>query len=193
VDNKNNAVESFCFLDSLSNASFISREQLNGRISTETTELTTLSGTEERVMKKMGGLKVNSRKGLIELPELYIVDKLPLDGDDIREEIENWPHLKSVKEKITMYNLKSAKPLGLLIGNESPRLLEPYDVIRPSIDSGGPYAIEYLLGWSAVGPCSEMSTKASGKVNRSDMVAVTEIGTVLRADSEFKTEEQRDW
>lgn len=121
------------------------------------------------------------------LPRLY-VDKLPLNSNDImsKEEFRKWSHLRHFIDEIP--DVDSSIPVGLLIGNNVPRLMEPYEVIRAPCESA-PYAIRYLLGWSRAGPMKNSNEKLS--IYRTNVVAVSPTGTLMVECSRDKSEERQ--
>ena len=79
---------------------------------------------------------------------VYSRRKLPIERGDIprQESIRRWKHLEPIMKDIPQYK---DIPIGLLIGANCPKALEPQKVI-PSIN-GGPYAFQTLLGWCVSG------------------------------------------
>ena len=62
--------------------------------------------------------------------------------------IDQFTHLNCIADKLPAYD--SAIGLGLIIGANCPKALEPQEII-PSVDHG-PYGSRSLLGWRVVGP-----------------------------------------
>ena len=87
---------------------------------------------------------------VVRLPDTYTREMIPVDEDEIPtpERIKPWQHLHSIVRKIPAYD--PSIPIGLLIGANCPKALEPHEVI-PSMETG-PYAIRSQLGWCVVGP-----------------------------------------
>ena len=79
------------------------------------------------------------------LPTVYGQTELPIDKNDIpsKDYIKNWSYLDRVAESL----LEEDKDIqiGLLIGRNCPKALEPVEVIPSSND--GPYAYRTRLGW----------------------------------------------
>ncbi|XP_068726426.1 uncharacterized protein [Montipora capricornis] len=78
----------------------------------------------------------------IELPLVFSTPKLPVASESVprQEDLHRWPHLKGV----TVAKINA--DVGLLIGHDVPKALEPKEV-RVS-QNGGPYAAKTLLGWA---------------------------------------------
>ena len=84
----------------------------------------------------------------IALPTTFSKPKLPMDEDDIPNAVEvgKWDYLKEVAE--TLSEVKKM-PLGLLIGTNCKKALEPMQVIPSS--ENGPYAKRTRVGWCVIG------------------------------------------
>ena len=85
-----------------------------------------------------------------------------MDKEDIPDvkNIARWEYLKEVVSSIP--EVKDS-PLGLLIGRNCPKALEPLQVI--SSREEGPYAKRSRLGWCVVGPAVDKE-KVGMKCNR---------------------------
>ena len=98
---------------------------------------------------------------VLDLPPLYTRPNLPVSKNDIasNDDLKNWSHLKD----ISLVEIDS--PVDLLIGNNAPRAMEPWDVI-PS-HNGGRFAIKTIFGWVVNGPidvtseCSNLTIAAN--------------------------------
>ena len=77
---------------------------------------------------------------------MFSTAKLPVSAESIpcQEDVDRWPHLRGIRISEIDANV------GLLIGHDVPKALEPKDV-RESQD-GGPYATRTLFGWAINGP-----------------------------------------
>ena len=80
----------------------------------------------------------------INLPDTFSRERIPIDRDDVptAEALREWEYLEDVVR--TMPGVKDI-PLGLLIGGDCPKALEPVEVIPSQGD--GPYAKRTRLGW----------------------------------------------
>ena len=141
----------YAFLDSGSNTTFCSH-QLMERLAVAgeqtTLSLTTLgkqnSMTECRVFK----LEVFDldEQNFVELPTVFSTPQLPVSKDSIprQEDVSKYPYLKGIQLP------KIDAPIGLLIGNDVPKALEPKQVIASN--NKGPYAVKTIFGWTLNGP-----------------------------------------
>ena len=71
----------------------------------------------------------------------------PQENIPTQEDVDKWPHLRGVQ--IPSINAD----IGLLIGTDVAKALEPKEVIRSVKD--GPYAVRTALGWTVNGPLRE--------------------------------------
>ena len=143
-------VLTYAFLDSGSNTTFCSwqlMEMLTVNGEQTTLSLTTLgkqnSVTECRVFK----LEVFDEQNFIELLTVFSTTELPVSKNSIpqQEDVSKYPYLKGIQRP------KIDTPIGLLIGNDVPKALEPKQVIIANIDKG-PYAVKTIFGWTLNGP-----------------------------------------
>ena len=159
-------IVTFAVLDNCSQASFISEEILSMlSIPSETTDLTvdTITSSKTEVCHVVSGLKV---KGLhsgdgswVSLPKLFSKSYIPVDQSEVptAKSIQAWPYLKSIESELP--NTASLK-IGILVGGNCPRAIEPLKTIASQDD--GPFAYKTKLGWCVVGPiCSPRSKSVS--------------------------------
>ncbi|XP_066302034.1 uncharacterized protein [Branchiostoma lanceolatum] len=147
----NITVETYAFLDSGSDVVFCT-ESLKDQLKTSgrKTKLTlnTINDTKAVQSEVLDDLEVMNLTGenVIPIATAYTQERIPASKDNIisTEDLKAWPHLKDVDVP------KIDANIGLLIGNNVPKAVEPWQVIN-SID-GGPYAIRTVLGWSVNGP-----------------------------------------
>lgn len=84
----------------------------------------------------------------IDLPSIYTQPELPVSRKDriSLDDLQTWPHLSDIHiDRITLDS-----DIGLLIGVNVPKAMEPWDII-PSKDNG-PFAMKTILGWVINGP-----------------------------------------
>ena len=83
-------------------------------------------------------------KSAIELPTSYTKEYLKCHGEEVPTpcRIKEWDHLQTISDKLLDYD--SRLSLGLIIGANCPKILEPQEVI-PSMDDGS-YASRSILG-----------------------------------------------
>ncbi len=105
----------------------------------------------------------------VELPIAYTRNMIPVEEDEIPtpERVRPWKHLAPILEKLPSFN--SSMPIGLLIGANCPKALEPHEVI-PSADNG-PYAIRSQLGWCVVGPLESEELASTAKTGNNSRIA----------------------
>lgn len=150
----NKVITCYAFLDPGSNASFCTNKlandlHLEGK---NVNILLTTMGEQKTVScQAVPGLEVSSLEGnnFIELTEVFAQKAIPVSKENIptQEDVDKWPHLKGVK--IPSINAE----IGLLIGTDVPKALEPEELIRSVKD--GPYAVRTALGWTVNGPLRE--------------------------------------
>jgi hypothetical protein len=75
---------------------------------------------------------------------------LSLHKDEVptAEKISHWSYLHTILEKLPDFD--ESLQLGLIIGGNCPKALEPHEVICSVSD--GPYASRSPLGWRIIGP-----------------------------------------
>ena len=166
-------VKTFALLDACSQGSFIDDSLLetfcSDYVETNIT-IKTINGNCSEDVKKVDGLLVKGVKNndWLKLSTVYTRENLDIDGDVkvSSESLGEWSHLNEVSDLIC--DSISGK-VGILIGSNCPRLIEPLRVV-PS-ENDGPYAFETRLGWCVVGPlnsdsssflCHKVSVKDNG-------------------------------
>lgn len=87
----------------------------------------------------------------VELPTVFSVPGLPVSKESIprQEDVTRFPYLKDTQIP------EIDTEVGLLIGNDVPKALEPREV-RMSQDQG-PFAIKTVFGWMINGPLGQRS------------------------------------
>ncbi|KAL7852287.1 hypothetical protein SRHO_G00180720 [Serrasalmus rhombeus] len=115
--------------------------------------LTTMG--EQKIVRStaVAGLEVSGlhNNNFLELTEVFSQKAIPVSKANIpsQEEVDRWPHLKDVRIP------SISGEIGLLIGANVPRALEPEEVIHSV--KNGPYAVKTMLGWTVNGPLREDS------------------------------------
>ena len=150
-------VKTYAFLDSGSNTTFCTTELLQqlGVQGRETTlSLTTLQQYDRAIKTSVISLEVLDLEecNMVELPTVFSTERLPISESSIpsQEDINKWSHFEDVK-------LQSINaPIGLLIGNDVPRALEPREVRR--CNGKGPYVVKMIVGWTINGPLVKNGT-----------------------------------
>ncbi|XP_064635233.1 uncharacterized protein LOC135492610 [Lineus longissimus] len=145
-------VNAYAFLDSGSSASFCTEELMKGlnlngvRTKINLNTMTDVSKPVETFSVKgleICGLNCDT---FVKLPVVYTRQMLPVSKEDIptQKDLDKWYYL----QRIRLPSIDS--DIGLLIGTDVPKAMEPWDVIKSEGD--GPYAVKTLLGWSINGP-----------------------------------------
>ncbi len=170
-------VQTYAFLDPGSSATFcteslMQRLNLSGR----KTQFLLQTMGQERVVSAyvLPGLEVSAIDGNIfyQLPQTLTQKHMPVSSDSMvsKGDLSKWPYLAKVKVPRIMANVE------LLIGNNAPKMLEPWEVINSCGD--GPYAIRTALGWVINGPLNAGSFEAedcSAVVNRISVCRLEEM------------------
>ena len=165
---KNKELEIYAMLDECSDGTFIDEKLLShfGEDLQRKTEITveTVAADTTGMSVALKDLVVRGAVELgeearyqVKLPEVFSQRKLPMSKKDITAaaDIADWSYLEKVAQ--TLPGVKDI-PLGMIIGNNCPKALEPMEVI-PSRD-GGPYATRRRLGWCVSAPGKESETGA---------------------------------
>jgi len=150
-ENSDQFIETYAFLDSGSTATFCSESIMSTlNIEGKRTKIHLHTMGQENIQDcyAVSGLQICDLNGnqVVDLPPIFTQPTLPVSRKDVisSHDLHKWPHLRDVPlEKID-------SDVGLLIGINVPKVMEPWDVI-PSIDNG-PFAVKTLLGWVINGP-----------------------------------------
>ena len=157
-------VETYAFLDNGSNTSFCSEgliEELgiNGRATT--LSLTTMESKNTSIKCSAVDLEVMDLKEetLVELPHVFTRPHLPVTVENAANQgdVDRWPHLAGIKISKIDVNV------GLLIGNDAPKILQPKEVRESS--HNGPYATWTVFGWVINGPLGRVQDSGSYMAN----------------------------
>ena len=122
-----------------------------------TINLTTVNGDSPSQCYAVSGLEVCGLKesSFVPLPVVYSQESLPVSRDQIpsQHDVDRWDYLSH----IDIPSLDA--DTGILIGNNVPRAVEPWEVINSEGD--GPYAVRTLLGWCVNGPLRGVAASLS--------------------------------
>ncbi|XP_054763530.2 uncharacterized protein LOC129270153 [Lytechinus pictus] len=154
-------VKTYAFVDSGSNAVFcteklastlhLQKRKINLHVSTM---------TDEKVVRSQvfTGMEVSdlTGKNIVQLPEVYSQEKIPVNMEDVptKEDIQKWPYLQGIE----LPAIQEAH-VGLLIGSNVPKAMEPIEVIN-SETPNGPFACKTVLGWLIYGAVREHANSA---------------------------------
>ena len=148
-------VVTYAALDSMSSTCFLSNSVYQALgIEDESTEITikTMNDEQRQATSVMKGLCVRAVYGseYVSIPKAYVQDTIPVDITDIptHDVLRCWLHLNCLESEIPDVNPNV--PIGLLIGVNCPKALEPVEIIPGTGTS--PFAVRTLLGWSVSGP-----------------------------------------
>lgn len=160
-------IQTYAFLDSGSSATFCT-EELAKELLAPNKRVNILLKTmnEEKTVTsyQVSGLEVAALDSdvFLKLPDVFTQKSIPVTHNNIPKlaDIKQWPYLEEVN--ITPIDVG----IGLLIGANVPRALEPWKVINSV--GNGPYAAKTLLGWVINGPlgCREDVDNSCVYVNR---------------------------
>ena len=158
-------LEVYAMLDECSDGTFIDEKLMRhfkDDLKRETNiSIDTVNGHRETVSSVISGLIVRGAVELgeesqyqLKLPEVFSQSKLPMSKKDVPvgKDLLKWTYLEKVVK--TLPGVKDI-PLGLIIGNNCPKALEPMEVIASK--GGGPYAKRTRLGWCVSAPAQESS------------------------------------
>lgn len=146
-------VPTYAFLDSGSSATFCTRKlleklDLKDVVHTRLSVSTLYEKKNEVDSLMVTGMEIcdPDENYILLLPPVYTLNEIPASQEDIikQEDLENWPHLQSVN--FPEYDVD----IGLMIGNNVPQAMEPWQVIH-SPHEGGPFAMKTKLGWIVSG------------------------------------------
>ena len=174
----------YAMLDNCSTGTFIEESilrKLGAKGVKTTVTVTTMNGTEwYKDCEAVEGLKVKKftkdagQKPVIELPKTFCTSSLPINRSEIPspEKLSEWVYLQKIFNDIPQED--PSIPIGLLIGGNCPKALEPLEVI-PS-ENQGPFALKSMLGWCIIGPISAKN-KGNNVNLKCNRIAVTDVST----------------
>lgn len=147
-------ITTLALLDNGTQGSFIHNDIIDElSISTVKTslEIQTINGKMYERSSIVSGLQVSQIEDStdsITLPKLYSRSSLPTSFNELPSPklIKSWPHLN----KVNLPAVTGISTIGLLIGANCPKALEPLEVIKSR--NNGPFAIRTKLGWCVSGP-----------------------------------------
>ncbi|XP_071088902.1 uncharacterized protein [Haliotis cracherodii] len=169
VNSGDRYVKTYAFLDNGSSATFCTSKlaeelQVTGKM----TNIVVSTMTQRKTVNTsiLSNLEVGDIDGnnWVKLPTVFTQDEMPISTSTVPKEkfIHQWPHLQDV----TLPPIDAE--IGLLIGNNVPRAMEPYEIINS--DGNGPYAVRTILGWIVNGLVQESESPSEISVNRTDVL-----------------------
>ncbi|XP_071951906.1 uncharacterized protein [Antedon mediterranea] len=178
-------IKTYAFLDNGSSATFCT-ESLMEQLSAEKRQtrliLSTINHRDQPVNSHIvSSLEVSNLVGgtPIKLPRLYTVKEIPVTKEEIplQKDIRTWPYLQDLKIP------ELDAEIGLLIGNDVPKAMEPWEVINSQGD--GPYATKTRLGWAINGPIRRSELTNDERVNRIAVKSNLEEQFQIYANQDF--------
>ena len=149
------SITTYAFYDNGSSGCFLTealRRQLGAEGTQTTLQLRTMHGQSTTNAIAVTGLVVSSVNGEnpIELPKSFTRDDIPVHHSQIPKPhvLSQWLHLEPATDNMPAY--MPDLPIGLLIGSNCPKALQPLTVIPSNGD--GPFATLYPHGWTINGP-----------------------------------------
>lgn len=180
-------VKTYAFLDGGSSTTFCTESlmhQLNIVGRKQIILLKTMGQTKTVPSHKINGLEVAALESdmFIKLPDVYTHKSIPFAKENIpkMEDIKRWSYLEEVDLNPINANI------GLLIGVNAPRAMEPWKVINSQ--GSGPYAVKTLLGWVISGPLSDEGNEGSLQCNR---ISIEEL-LVQQYNQDFTEQHYKD-
>lgn len=172
-------IETYAFLDPGSTASFCTTQlmsNLNIKGRKTNIMLRTMSQEKNVTSHLVTGLEISGldESDFIALPEVYTQKEMPVTKDNIirKKDLSKWSYLNNVH--IPVINAE----VGLLIGTDAPKVIEPLEVINSKGD--GPFAVRTRLGWIVNGPLgrhdgTEIACHQTVQCNRSSIAKVEQL------------------
>ena len=148
-------VITYAFFDCGSSACFIADDvarSLGAQGTRTTLEVKTLNGSSKANCNTIENLVITDMHGnnAVSLPKCYTQQEIPVDRPNFsfRDALSLMPGLEEAVAE--MPPPMADVSVGLLIGSNCPRVLQPLRVI-PS-EGDGPFAVKHLHGWTISGP-----------------------------------------
>ncbi|XP_035660814.1 uncharacterized protein LOC118405422 [Branchiostoma floridae] len=187
----NVTIQTYAFLDNGSDVVFCT-ESLKKRLKTSGRKvkltLNTINGSKEANTEVLEDLEVSDlgRENIIPIATAYTQEKIPASKKNIisTEDLKDYPYLREVELP------EIDAEIGLLIGNNVPKAVEPWQVINSQGD--GPYAVRTLLGWSVNGPLKGASDDKNVNRISVDQNLETQLESYFNHDFSEAKEDKRE-
>ena len=160
----NKSISTFALLDNCSQGTFVDDSLLKKMGATgPTTSITvsTINGDKQITSKIIKNLEVTSQHGdtWISLDKCMSQQSLTVTVDEVptQKSIEPWEYLHRIKDELSPSNMVT---IGILIGADCKKALEPIEVIQSQGD--GPFAYKTRLGWCVVGSLNKFNHPLKG-------------------------------
>ena len=196
----------YALLDECSTGTFISEEALellgvpDNRLTLTSCDVTTAIGSREDQVVGVKELVVQCiplhskfyPTQEVKLPPTFSRPCLAVDKEEIPtpSRIRKWPHLQRLMDKIPEFN--PSFPIGLIIGGNCHRALEPLESIESTLD--GPYGKRTRLGWCVIGPVEPNSSETQSLhcYSTRTTIPVRDVSTGAIANHCFASEKRDD-
>ena len=146
-------LKTYAMIDSGSNAVFCTDELTRElKVKGKKTNIHMSTMTDEKVVASqiINNLEIMDLQehNNIQLPVVYTQEQIPVSKEDIPRpgDLTTWPYLQHIELPPSDEDVH----VGLLIGSNVPRAMEPIDVINSDIPNG-PFACKTALGWIVYG------------------------------------------
>ena len=179
----------YALLDDSSNSTFITDEALEAldidesKLTRTSVAVTTANGNREDPATIVPDLLVKCfplhskmyPSPDVELPVAFSRSTLAIDKEEVPTpaRIKEWSHLQRLMDKIPEYD--SSIPVGMIIGGNCPRAVEPLEVIQSTCD--GPFAKRTRLGWCIVGPVAPSESPSLRCYHTRATIPVKDVST----------------
>ena len=170
-------VSTYALLDSGSTSSFIVKSLVHAIGVPEESRslmLTTIEGTT-RIETTMVNIEVADvdQQATVKMSNVCTKESLPVDIRCLAsvEDVSQWSHLKDVK----LPRLHGLSEVGLLIGQDTPHALTPFEVVPCAAGTQGPYATRTVLGWTLNGPLRGHGGSYTAQVNFTQSSSPVEV------------------
>ena len=174
-DDPDREVLTYAMLDTQSDTSFVTEKTaialgIKGKETRLLLSTMTSSGRPV-TCRRYRGLRVRGARSqeYVSLPTLFSRDFIPANRDHIPriDMVDEWPHLEKIKDFLAP---EMECEIGLLLGYDCPKALEPSKIIRAPKGKNGPFGMETVLGWGIVGIISHSANFQTDSVGLSHRI-----------------------
>lgn len=179
----NRMIQTYAFLDAGSTGTFCTEALLRElKVQGKRTEILLKTMNKEEVLSTcmVSGMEVCSVDDgiVVDLPTVFTQRGIPVAKESIptQEFVDQWPYLRQVH----LHHIDA--DIGLLIGCNVPKAMEPWMVINSKGD--GPYAVKTTLGWTINGPLKKGSISSHGQpIIGAHRISVGQLEELLQQQS----------
>ena len=191
-DDPDREVLTYAMLDTQSDTSFVTEKtaialDIKGKETRLLLSTMTSSGRPV-TCRRYRGLRVRGVRSqeYVSLPALFSRNFIPANRDHIPriDMVNEWPHLEKIKDFLAP---EMECEIGLLLGYDCPKALEPSKIIRAPKGKNGPFGMETVLGWGIVGIISYSANFQTDSVGLSHRIlAVPDTGSHIITPTRIK-------